>query len=124
LTSFPDVNFSIGNTTFTLSVLQYLIISNDDDNHVCYTVFQGVNLHDNTGNLMWILGDYFLSRFYSVYDMKMNQVGLAKSISYDYLQTYPKSLFGNLSNQTNLFSSSASNYIFILLLLVLEIVFK
>ncbi len=121
MTSFPDVNFSIGNTTFTLSVLQYLIILNDDDNYVCYTVFQGVNLRDSTGNLMWILGDYFLSRFYSVYDMKINQVGLAKSISYDYLQTYPKSLFGN---QTNLLSSSASNYTFILLLLVLEIVFK
>ncbi|CAF4524166.1 unnamed protein product, partial [Rotaria sp. Silwood2] len=95
LSDFPDVEFSIGNITFTLSVLQYLLILKDDDNYVCYTVFQGVDLRDNRGNLIWILGDYFLSRFYSIYDVNRNQIGLAKSISYNYLQIHPKSLFSN-----------------------------
>jgi hypothetical protein len=53
---------------------------------------------------MWILGDYFLSRFYSIYNINLKQIGLAKSISYDYLQTPPSSLFGN-SNKIKSFSS-------------------
>ncbi len=105
MSSFPDVSFSIGNETFTLSPLQYLLISSFDDDYVCYTVFQGVNLRDTTGNLIWILGDYFLSRFYSIYDVNMNQIGLAKSISYNYLQTLPKSLFNNSNHKTKFFSS-------------------
>jgi hypothetical protein len=58
-----------------------------------------------TGNLIWILGDYFLSRFYSIYNANMNQIGLAKSISYNYLQTPPKSLFSNSNHKTKFFSS-------------------
>ncbi|CAF0999471.1 unnamed protein product [Adineta steineri] len=120
LSSFPDVNFSIGNSTFTLSVLQYLLIFNDDDKYICYTVFQGVNLHDNTGALIWILGDYFLNRFYSIYDLNLNRIGLAKSISYDYFQLSPISLF-TYSNKTIQFSF---NSIFIWLLFVCNILLK
>jgi hypothetical protein len=98
------VKFSIGNETFTLSALQYLLILSSDDDYVCYTIFQGVNLQDSRGKLIWILGDYFLTRFYSIYDANSNQIGLAKSISYNYLQTPPKSLFSKSSNKTNLFS--------------------
>ncbi|CAF0960713.1 unnamed protein product [Adineta ricciae] len=105
LDSFPNVDFLLGNTTFTLSALQYLLVVHlTGDKYICYTVFQGVNLHDSTGSLMWILGDYFLSRFYSIYDLYANRVGLAKSISYDYLQSSPKSLFANSSAQTEQFS--------------------
>ncbi len=99
------MKFSIGNKTFILSPLQYLLIVNNfGDNYVCYTIFQGVNLRDSTGNLIWILGGYFLSRFYSIYDVHLNQIGLAKSISYNYLQTPPESLFSNSSHNTTLFS--------------------
>ncbi|CAM4831894.1 unnamed protein product [Rotaria magnacalcarata] len=99
LSNFPDVEFSIGNITFILSVLQYLLIVNDGDTQICYTIFQGVNLHDNHGYLIWILGDYFLSRFYSIYNVNSNQVGLAKSISYSYIQIDSKTLFGNFSSK-------------------------
>jgi hypothetical protein len=118
------VNFSIGNKTFTLSALQYLIILSFDDKTVCYTVFQGVNLRDGKGNLIWILGDYFLSRFYSIYNVNRNQIGLAKSISYNYLQTPAKSLFSNSSHKTKFFSLFFSNYLFILLLLIKKKFFK
>ncbi|UJR38065.1 hypothetical protein I4U23_030746 [Adineta vaga] len=114
LRSFPDVNFLIGKTTFTLSALQYLLILNlNDDKYICYTVFQGVNLHDSTGSLIWILGDYFLSRFYSIYDLHNNRIGLAKSITYDYLQSSPKSLFGN----THINTPQLYHYLLNLLLL-------
>lgn len=89
------MHFSIGNATFTLTSRQYLLILRGEEKNICYTVFQGVNLHDRTGSLIWILGDYFLSRFYSVYDLHRNQVGLAKSISYDYLQASSRSSAGN-----------------------------
>ncbi|CAF2429997.1 unnamed protein product [Rotaria sp. Silwood2] len=118
LSDFPDVEFSIGNITFTLSVLQYLLILKDGDNYVCYTVFQGVDLRDNRGNLIWILGDYFLSRFYSIYDVNRNQIGLAKSISYNYLQIHPKSLFSNSSNK-NYFQD-----VFLLLIFIINLVIR
>lgn len=109
------MDFLLGNTTFTLSALQYLLIVHlTGGKHICYTVFQGVNLHDSTGSLIWILGDYFLSRFYSIYDLDANRVGLAKSVSYDYLQSSPKSLFANSSVHTELFSL----YVFALFFLI------
>ena len=102
------MDFLFGNTTFTLSALQYLLVVHlTGDKYICYTVFQGVNLHDSTGSLIWVLGDYFLSRFYSIYDVYENRVDLAKSISYDYLQSSPKSLFANSSAQTEQFSLCA-----------------
>jgi hypothetical protein len=88
----------------------------DDDNYTCYTIFQGVNLKDDSGDLIWILGGYFLSRFYSIYNIHLNQIGLAKSISYNYLQIPPKSLFNNSTNKPILFFIIFSNYLFVLLL--------
>ncbi|CAF3437460.1 unnamed protein product [Rotaria sp. Silwood1] len=122
LSDFPDVEFSIGNMTFKLSVLQYLLILKDSDNYICYTVFQGVNLRDNRGNLIWILGDYFLSRFYSIYNVNRNQIGLAKSISYSYSQIHPKSLFGNSSNK-NYFQNIFQLFIYVIIFLIRNILF-
>jgi hypothetical protein len=87
-------------------VFQYLLSFNNGDKSICYSVFQGVDLYDSQKNLIWILGDYFLTRFYSIYDLKLNRIGLAKSISYNYLPKFSKSLSENSGNQTGLFSSS------------------
>ncbi len=42
---------------------------------------------------MWTLGDYFLYRYYSIFDIVNNQIGFATSISYNYTQTVDSSLF-------------------------------
>ncbi|CAF1077693.1 unnamed protein product [Adineta steineri] len=76
---FPNVTFTISGQTFTLSVLQYFLIFQNGQNFVCYSVFNYSPL-----NNIWILGDYFLSRFYSIFDINQNRVGFATSISYNY----------------------------------------
>lgn len=87
LSSFPNVTFLIAGQRFTLTPFQYLLIlSGVTNNPVCYTVFVPLNMSDSNGNLYWILGDYFLYRFYSVFDMTRNQLGLAMSIFYKWTQ--------------------------------------
>ena len=69
---------------------------------MCFTAFQGVNLYDSSGSLMWILGNYFLSRFYSIYDSRLNRIGLAQSITYESVQALPSSLFRSSSERANM----------------------
>jgi cathepsin D len=94
LSSFPDVTFTIGGTSFTLTPLQYLLIyQNQRNNYVCYSVFAPSNLQDSNGNYFWILGDYFLYRYYSIFDIVNNRIGLATSASYNWTQSVDSSLF-------------------------------
>ena len=80
------MRISLGNRQLTLSAFQYLRPFIVDQEYVCYTVFQGANLRDPNGNLLWILGGAFLTRFYSIYDLRNHRIGLARSISYDDVQ--------------------------------------
>jgi hypothetical protein len=48
---------------------------------------------DSYGQSIWILGDYFMRRFYSVFDMENNRIGLALSTSYSTVQNIPSGLF-------------------------------
>jgi hypothetical protein len=84
------VTFIIGGQSFTLSVLQYFIILNDGQNYICHSVFGVSPLTD-----VWILGDYFLSRFYSIYDIVQNQVGFATSVLYNYSSSISPQTFQN-----------------------------
>ncbi|UJR38729.1 hypothetical protein I4U23_031394 [Adineta vaga] len=84
ISSFPNVTFNIGDTLFTLTPLQYLIMYGDtSNNYVCYSVFTPKDQQDSYGNSIWILGDYFLYRYYAIFDIVNNQVGFAQSISYN-----------------------------------------
>ncbi len=102
LSSFPNVTFTIGGTAFTLTPLQYLIIYPEgSNNYVCYSVFAPENIKDSNGNYFWILGDYFLYRFYSIFDIVNNRVGLATSISYNWTESVASSLFsGSATTKT------------------------
>ncbi|CAF0899524.1 unnamed protein product [Didymodactylos carnosus] len=93
LSSFPNVTFTISNQRFVITPLQYIRIFGDNNTYLCTTAFQGADDRDSSKRPIWILGDYFLVRFYSIYDIGKNRVGFAKSVSYSFLQTVPSSLF-------------------------------
>jgi hypothetical protein len=88
------VTFTIGGTAFTLTPLQYLMINEDRSGYyTCYSVFSPQDQQDANGHDIWILGDYFLYRYYSIFDIANNQVGFATSISYNWTQSIDPSLF-------------------------------
>ncbi|CAF2033938.1 unnamed protein product [Rotaria magnacalcarata] len=105
LSSFPNVTFTIGDTVFILTPLQYLWITGDQSTGcICYSVFSPSDSSDSNGNLFWILGDYFLYRYYSVFDILNNRVDFATSISYDWMPTVDSSLFPTSSTTTEISS--------------------
>lgn len=101
---FPNVTFMIGGQSFTLSALQYFLILYNGQNYVCYSVF-GVSPLSN----VWILGDYFLSRFYSIYDIGQNRVGFATSILYNYAPVISPQTFQSTTTTASTSSHSTTN---------------
>nr|DBA31116.1 TPA: hypothetical protein GDO54_007022 [Pyxicephalus adspersus] len=78
LSNLPSVTFTIGNRDYTITSEQYVIKEQSVKSPVCLTGFQPMDLTTNSGPL-WILGDIFMSKFYSVFDREHDRVGLAKS---------------------------------------------
>ncbi|CAF1191561.1 unnamed protein product [Didymodactylos carnosus] len=99
---YPNVTFTISGQTFTLNVLQYVVVWGQTSAWTCGLVFINGSFTDLNGNPMWILGDYFLVRYYSIYNIQTNQVGFAKSISYTVLNSwyYDYTLFPNVTTPT------------------------
>ncbi|PSN51561.1 Lysosomal aspartic protease [Blattella germanica] len=70
----PNIEFSLGGTTFTLTPQEY-IQRNDDE---CRTSIMGRDRNTSKGP-MWILGDVFLGKYYSIFDLGNKRVGFANS---------------------------------------------
>jgi hypothetical protein len=84
---------TISGVPFTLTPLMYILITGGPSTYKCYSMISPLNAADANGNPIWILGDYFLRRFYSVFDMQNNRIGLALSTSYSVVQSVPSNLF-------------------------------
>lgn len=72
--SLPDLSFNLGGHDFAITAYDYVL----EVSGSCISAFMGMDFPEQVGPLA-ILGDAFLRKWYSVYDLGNNSVGLAKS---------------------------------------------
>ena len=72
--SLPDLTFTLTGYNFTITSFDYIL----EVQGSCISAFMGFDIPEPAGPLA-ILGDAFLRKWYSVYDLGNNAVGLAKS---------------------------------------------
>jgi len=72
--SLPDITFTLSGYNFSITAHDYIL----EVSGSCISTFQGMDFEAPVGPLA-ILGDAFLRRWYSVYDLGKGAVGLAKA---------------------------------------------
>jgi len=72
--SLPDLTFTLTGHNFTITSYDYIL----EVQGSCISAFMGMDFPEPAGPLA-ILGDAFLRKWYSVYDLGNNAVGLAKA---------------------------------------------
>jgi len=70
----PELTFTLSGTNFTIGPFDYILEAGGS----CISAFTGMDIPEPAGPLV-ILGDSFLRRYYSVYDLGKNTVSLAKA---------------------------------------------
>ncbi|XP_039646933.1 nothepsin [Perca fluviatilis] len=78
LSSLPHVTFVLGGIQYTLTAEQYVRKEMLGNRVFCFSGFQAVDIFSADGPL-WILGDVFLTEFYSIFDRGQDRVGFASA---------------------------------------------
>jgi hypothetical protein len=78
LDTLPVLTFKISGKTFSLAGTDYVVKVSALGSEQCILGFMGLELPPQVGPL-WVVGDVFLRKYYTIYDLGNNRVGFAKS---------------------------------------------